>query len=176
MLYWTLCEYIYIPYYKVASSDKDQETKIYKLLRKQGAIEVIKPKGNPYQKRAVNNPFHQMENLMREILYKHPISLISVLGAACHSAHSCQGLLRNRGFKRDRKQHTGILLLNIPWHPSSSAGKESASSAGALGSIPGLGRYPEGGHGNPLQYSGESPWTEEPSRLQSMGSQRVKHD
>ena len=85
-------EYIYIPYYKVASSDKDQETRIYKLPGKQGAIEVIKPKVNPYQKRAVNNPFHQMEKLMKEILCKHPISLISVLGAACRSAHSCQGL------------------------------------------------------------------------------------
>ena len=34
-----------------------------------------------------------------------------------------------------------------------SAGKESACSAGDLGSIPGLGRAPGGGHGNPLQYS-----------------------
>ena len=37
--------------------------------------------------------------------------------------------------------------------PGSSAGKESACSAGNLGLIPGLGRSPEGGHGNPLQYS-----------------------
>ena len=35
-----------------------------------------------------------------------------------------------------------------------SAGKESACNAGDLGSIPGLGRSPEGGHGNALQYSG----------------------
>ena len=34
-----------------------------------------------------------------------------------------------------------------------SDGKESACNAGDLGSIPGLGRSPEGGHGNPLQYS-----------------------
>ena len=34
------------------------------------------------------------------------------------------------------------------------AGKESACNAGELGSIPGLGRYPEGGKGYPLQYSG----------------------
>ena len=34
-----------------------------------------------------------------------------------------------------------------------SDGKESACSAGDLGSIPGLGRSPGGGHGNPLQYS-----------------------
>ena len=33
------------------------------------------------------------------------------------------------------------------------AGKESACSVGDLGSIPGLGRSPGGGHDNPLQYS-----------------------
>ena len=32
-------------------------------------------------------------------------------------------------------------------------GKESASNAGDLGSIPGLGRSPGEGNGNPLQYS-----------------------
>ena len=58
--------------------------------------------------------------------------------------------------------------------PGGSADKESACNAGDLGSIPGLGRSPGGGHGNPLQCScGESPWTEEPDGLQSMGSQRV---
>ena len=31
--------------------------------------------------------------------------------------------------------------------------KASACSVGDLGSIPGLGRFPRGGHGNPLQYS-----------------------
>ena len=35
----------------------------------------------------------------------------------------------------------------------SSVGKESACSAGGLGSIPGLGRFPREGNGNPLQYS-----------------------
>ena len=32
-------------------------------------------------------------------------------------------------------------------------GKESPCNAGDLGLIPGLGRCPGGGHGNPLQYS-----------------------
>ena len=39
--------------------------------------------------------------------------------------------------------------------PGGSDGKESAFNAGdtrAVGSIPGLGRFPGGGHGNPLQY------------------------
>ena len=38
----------------------------------------------------------------------------------------------------------------LPWWLSS---KESACNEGDLGSIPGLGRSPEGGHGNPLLYS-----------------------
>ena len=37
--------------------------------------------------------------------------------------------------------------------PDGSDSKESACNVGDLGSIPGLGRSPEGGHGNPLQYS-----------------------
>ena len=38
-----------------------------------------------------------------------------------------------------------------------------------MGSIPGLGRSPGGGHGNPLQCScWRIPWTEEPGGLQSM--------
>ena len=54
--------------------------------------------------------------------------------------------------------------------PGSSASKESTCNEGDLGSVPGLGRFPGGGHGNPLQYSclenpqgqrslvGYSPW------------------
>ena len=34
-----------------------------------------------------------------------------------------------------------------------SDGKDSTCSAGDLGLIPGLGRFPGEGHGNPLQYS-----------------------
>ena len=37
--------------------------------------------------------------------------------------------------------------------PHSSVGKESACNAGDLGSIPGLGRSPGEGSGNPRQYS-----------------------
>ena len=38
--------------------------------------------------------------------------------------------------------------------PGGSVGKESTCNVGDLGSIPGLGIYPGGGHGIPLQYSG----------------------
>ena len=37
--------------------------------------------------------------------------------------------------------------------PGGSVGKESTYNEGDLGSVPGLGRSPGGGHGNPLQYS-----------------------
>ena len=37
--------------------------------------------------------------------------------------------------------------------PGGSAGKVSACNAGDLGSVPGSGRSPGGGNGNPLQYS-----------------------
>ena len=56
--------------------------------------------------------------------------------------------------------------------PHSSIGKESACNAEDSGLAPGSGRSPGEGNGNPLQYSClENPWTEEPGRLQSMGSQ-----
>ena len=37
--------------------------------------------------------------------------------------------------------------------PGGSDGKESPCNAGGPRSIPGSGRFPGGGHGNPLQYS-----------------------
>ena len=53
----------------------------------------------------------------------------------------------------------------------------NAGDGGDAGLIPGLGRSPGEGHGNPLQYlAWRIPWTEEPGGLQSMGSQRVRHD
>ena len=62
--------------------------------------------------------------------------------------------------------------------PGGSDGKASAYNVGHPGSIPGSGRSPGEGNGNPLQYflAWKIPWTEEPGRLQSMGSQRVGHN
>ena len=45
------------------------------------------------------------------------------------------------------------LVLSQQVFPGSSDGEESACNAGDWGSIPGLGRSPEGGNGNPVQYS-----------------------
>ena len=56
--------------------------------------------------------------------------------------------------------------------PHSPIGKESPCNVGELGSIPESGRSPGEGNGNPLSILVWSiPWTEEPGRLQSMGSQ-----
>ena len=54
----------------------------------------------------------------------------------------------------------------------------NAGDQGDTGLIPGLGRSPVGGHGNPFQYSClKNPIDrEEPGKPQSMGSQRVAHD
>ena len=61
--------------------------------------------------------------------------------------------------------------------PGGSDGKASVYNAGDLGSIPGSGRSPGEGNGNPPStLAWRIPWTEEPGRLQSMGSQRVGHD
>ena len=65
--------------------------------------------------------------------------------------------------------------------PGGASGKEPTCHAGDIrdtGSIPELGRSPGGGNGNPLQYScRDNPMDrEEPSRLWSMGSQRVGHN
>ena len=45
------------------------------------------------------------------------------------------------------------LLVHLNIFPGGSYGKESACSVGHLGSIPGLGRSPGEGHGNPLHFS-----------------------
>ena len=61
--------------------------------------------------------------------------------------------------------------------PCTSVGKESACNAGDPGQIPGLGRFPGEGNGNLLQYlSLENLMTEESGGLESMGSQRVRHN
>ena len=69
---------------------------------------------------------------------------------------------------------THCSILGLPW---CSVSKQSARSAGDLGSIPGLGRFPGGGHGNPLQYScWRIPKDREVWQATVMASQRVGYD
>ena len=46
-----------------------------------------------------------------------------------------------------------MITAGLKGFPCGSAGKEPSCSAGVLGSIPGLGRFPEEGKGCPLQHS-----------------------
>ena len=65
----------------------------------------------------------------------------------------------NRGFL------AGSVVKNLP------------ATAGDLGSVPGLGRSPGGGHGNTLQYSClENPMDRGAWWAEPVGSQRVAHD
>ena len=57
--------------------------------------------------------------------------------------------------------------------PGGSDGKESASAAG---DIHGLGRFPGEGNTHSSILAWKVPWREEPGGLQSVGSQRVRHD
>ena len=51
------------------------------------------------------------------------------------------------------QQKKNKTLFSLKCFCGGSNGNELAYNAGDLGSIPGLGRYPGGGHSNPLQYS-----------------------
>ena len=75
-------------------------------------------------------------------------------------------------------------LCNVLYYPWSSlvaqtvkASAYNAYHVGDLGSIPGSGRSPGEGNGTHSSIlAWKIPWMVEPSRLQSMGSQRVRHD
>ena len=66
---------------------------------------------------------------------------------------------------------TSLILCSFP---GGSDGKKSAYNAGEPVSVPGSGRSPGEGNGNPLQYSClENSMDGEPGRIQCMGLQRV---
>ena len=75
---------------------------------------------------------------------------------------------------------TAQLIITLSFHkgfPGGSLVKNPPANAGDVGLIPGLGRSPGVGNGNPLQYSCENPMDrEELGGLQSIGSQRVGHN
>ena len=76
-----------------------------------------------------------------------------------------------------RVRHDSVPFTSLHFTPWRFSGKESACNAGDLGSIPGLGRSPGDRNGNPIHIlTWRIPWTEQPGGLQSMGSQRVRHN
>ena len=70
--------------------------------------------------------------------------------------------------------------MEDPRLPSGEVVKNPPANAGDAGHevlIPGSGRSPGGGHATHSSVlAWRSPWTVEPGRLQSMGSQKVGHD
>ena len=67
-----------------------------------------------------------------------------------------------------------MVALHCQGFPCGSDSKEAASNVGDPGLIPGWGRSPGEGNGNPLQYSAwRIPWTEEPGGLWFTGWQRI---
>ena len=82
------------------------------------------------------------------------------------SLHHDVGSLTGRCKGKELESSEGYLLSH------GSEVKASAWNAGDLGLIPGLGRSPGEGSGNPLYtLAWIIPWREEPGRLQSMESQ-----
>ena len=88
-------------------------------------------------------------------------------GIAASYGSSTFSFLRNFHFefhtKLEQKFPTFKVLHSVLGFPGGSVGNESTCNVGDLGSIPGLGRSPGEGNGNPLQYSGlenstDCPW------------------
>ena len=96
-----------------------------------------------------------------------PPNLLPTLGVAASSiltASTCSHISITQSvihsfshlFSSTQSHHPLLIFLGLSHFspfPSGSEGKESACNAGDLSSIPGLGRCPGEGNGNPLQYS-----------------------
>ena len=95
----------------------------------------------------------------------------------CLSVCSVAGTVWVLGICQGRKQRKIPAFMELQGFTGGSDGKESVCNAGDLGLIPESGRSPGEGNGNPLQYFClGNPITEEPGKLQSLGSQRVRHN
>ena len=83
-----------------------------------------------------------------------------------YSAKYDEGLMKQKAWREAGRyvnywaSQVALVVKNLP---------ANTGEVRDVGLIPGWRRSPGGGHSNPLQ------WTEEPGRLQSTGSQRVRH-
>ena len=120
--------------------------------------------------------FHLLAGQGTESLLQHHSSKASILR---HSALIVQlshpYMTTGKTTALTRQTFVGINVVQAKGLSSkcgvgSSDGKASAYNAGDLGLIPGSGRSPGEGNGNPLQHSCLENPAEEPSRLQSTGS------
>ena len=90
----------------------------------------------------------------------------------------CHCLLRSWGYSTVKIFHQQLgNICEGKGFPCSSVGKESACNAGDAGSIPGSGRSPGEGNGNPFQYSClENPMNRGAWQVTIHGVTRVRHD
>ena len=87
--------------------------------------------------------------------------------------YSFQDQLLGSLFQNRHQENSSGIGMTLPTFKVMTVVKNPPANAGDLrdlASIPGSGRSPGGGHGNPVQYSWwRIPWTEEQGRLQSIG-------
>ena len=87
-----------------------------------------------------------------------------------------KGVLQSMGLQTGLSNWTALNWYRIWGFPGGSDSQESACNTGNLGSIPGLGRSPGEGNGNPLQYSCLEKCHAQRSLASYMGLQTVGHD
>ena len=83
-------------------------------------------------------------------LKKKNIYMTSLVAQLVKNPPTMQGPQFNFWVRKFPWKRDGLPTLVFLGFPGGSDGKESACNAGDLGSIPGLGRSPGGGHGYPL--------------------------
>ena len=93
---------------------------------------------------------------MKYALYR--FSLLFLLSEAfqeiCFLSYLTSLVSRNHAARFHGGKRTYLGLVSVEeGFPGGSDEKQSACNVGGLGSIPGSGRFPGGGHGDPLQYS-----------------------
>ena len=69
-----------------------------------------------------------------------------------------------------------IFIKCLLGFPVASVVENPPANTGDMDPIPGSERSPGEGNNHSSILAWESPWTEEPGGLQSMGSQRIRHD
>ena len=108
--------------------------------------------GNPLQCSCLENPRQRSKDQRSKKIKAWWAAIYGVTQSRTRlkrlSSSSSSSLIRSVG--SNPKIRLYICYMGFP---GGSEGKESACNAGDLGSIPGLGRSPGGGHCNPLQYS-----------------------
>ena len=101
----------------------------------------------------------------------------------------CIGWINNKVLLHRMGNYIQHPIINHRGFPGGSDGKESTCYAGDLGLIPGLGRSPEGRHGNLLQCScfenphaqrclaGDSPWgLRESDMTERLSTHKINHN